>query len=89
MSNKIVKNLLKYTVILDPAEEGGFVVIVPKMPGLITEGDSFEEAIEMAKDAMKGYLQVLNDNGEDIPDPDESSISTTVGIDINNLGITI
>ncbi len=57
----------RYTVIFEPAEEGGFVVTVPALPGVVTEGDSLEEAREMAKDAIRGYLESLRKHGEEIP----------------------
>lgn len=57
----------RYTVVFEPAEEGGFVVTVPALPGLVTEGDSLEEAREMAKDAIRGYLESLRKHGEEIP----------------------
>ena len=59
MAKKISKEILKYTAIFEPAQEGGYVVSVPTLPGCISEGDTFEEAVEMIKDAMKGYLAVL------------------------------
>ena len=57
----------RYTVVFEPAEEGGFIVTVPALPGLVTEGDSLEEAREMAKDAIRGYLESLRKHGEEIP----------------------
>ena len=48
-----------YTVIIEPAEEGGYVVHVPALPGLVTEGDTLEEAKEMARDAIKCHLLSL------------------------------
>jgi antitoxin HicB len=56
-----------YTVVFEPAEEGGLVVTVPALPGLVTEGDSLEEAREMVKDAIRGYLESLQKHGEEIP----------------------
>jgi predicted RNase H-like HicB family nuclease len=57
----------RYTVVFEPAEEGGYVVTVPAIPGLVTEGDSLEEAREMVKDAIRGYLESLRKHGEEIP----------------------
>jgi antitoxin HicB len=57
----------QYTVVFEPAEEGGYVVTVPALPGLTTEGDTLEEARAMAKDAIRGYLEALIKNGEEIP----------------------
>jgi antitoxin HicB len=43
----------------EPAEEGGFVVTCPALPGLVTEGDTLEEARAMAQDAILAYLEIL------------------------------
>ena len=80
MTRKISKEILKYTVIFEPAEEGGYVVSVPALPGCITEGDTFEEAVYMIKDAMKGYLAVLKKEGLEIPKEDEDIVVTKVSI---------
>ena len=57
----------QYTVVFEPAEEGGYIVTVPALPGLITEGDTLREARAMAKDAIRGYLESLRKHGEEIP----------------------
>lgn len=57
----------EYTIILIPAEEGGYIVDVPALPGCMTQGETREEALEMAKDAIKGYLECLIEDGEPIP----------------------
>ena len=54
--------VLRYNAIFEPCEEGGFTVTVPKLPGLTTEGDSYEEALANAKDAISGYLAVLSES---------------------------
>jgi predicted RNase H-like HicB family nuclease len=56
-----------FTLLFEPAEEGGYVVTAPALPGLVTEGDSLEEAREMAKDAIQGYLESLRKDGLPIP----------------------
>lgn len=57
----------RYTAVYEPAEEGGYVVTVPALPGLVTEGDTLEEARAMAEDAIRGYLESLRKHGEAIP----------------------
>ncbi|MDA2930140.1 type II toxin-antitoxin system HicB family antitoxin [Acidobacteria bacterium AH-259-O06] len=57
----------RFTVLFEPAEEGGYVVTCPALPGLVTEGDSLEEAREMARDAIRGYLESLRKDGLPIP----------------------
>ena len=57
----------RYTVLFEPAEEGGFVATCPALPGLVTEGDALEEAREMVNDAIRGYLESLAMDG--LPTP--------------------
>jgi predicted RNase H-like HicB family nuclease len=57
-----------YTVIYEPLSEGGFQVIVPALPGLITYGTSLDEARELAKDAIAVHLKGLLKDGEDLPE---------------------
>jgi antitoxin HicB len=57
----------QYTAVFEPAEEGGYVVTVPALPGLVTERDTLEEARAMVKDAIRGYLESLLKHGEEIP----------------------
>lgn len=80
MSEKLSKKILKYTVIFEPAEEGGYVVSVPALPGCVTEGDTFEEAVEMIKDAMKGYLYVLKKEGLEIPKEKDDVVVTKISV---------
>ncbi|MBI4137925.1 MAG: type II toxin-antitoxin system HicB family antitoxin [Candidatus Sungbacteria bacterium] len=56
-----------FTVVFEPAEEGGYVVSCPALPGLVTEGDTLKQAREMAKDAIRAYLESLRKDGLPIP----------------------
>ncbi|MFZ1102731.1 MAG: type II toxin-antitoxin system HicB family antitoxin [Hyphomicrobiaceae bacterium] len=55
-------------MILEPAEEGGFVVRVPALPEIVTEGDTEEVALVMAQDAIELVLESRHERGESIPD---------------------
>ena len=48
--------------------EGGYTVTVPSLPSCVSYGKTFEEAIEMIKDAMQGYLKVAKAEGLLIPE---------------------
>ena len=50
---------MKFTIVLDPAEEGGFNVTVPALDGCYTQGDTEEEALTNAKEAIQTYLEGL------------------------------
>jgi antitoxin HicB len=59
---------IRYTVLFEPAEEGGYIVTCPALPGLVTEGDTLDEAREMARDAIRGYLESLQEDGLPLPE---------------------
>jgi antitoxin HicB len=52
---------------LQPEPEGGYTITVPSLPGCISFGETFEEAIEKIKDAMEGWLKVAREEGIPIP----------------------
>ena len=59
---------LTYRVILQKEPEGGFTVNVPSLPGCISYGENLDHAMEMAKEAIEGYIATLKDLGEPVPD---------------------
>ena len=56
-----------YRVIYEPLNEGGFQVIVPALPGIVTYGRTLDEAREMAQDAISCHIQGLLKDNEEIP----------------------
>lgn len=50
---------MKFNVVVEPAEEGGFIVSVPTLDGCYTQGETIEEALENAKEAVACYLEGL------------------------------
>ncbi|MFA5889549.1 MAG: type II toxin-antitoxin system HicB family antitoxin [Actinomycetota bacterium] len=54
-------------VVLIPQSEGGFTVFVPELPDVVTEGETREEALSMAKEAIEGYLESMRDHGWPVP----------------------
>jgi len=52
---------MQVKVILEPAEEGGYTVYVPSLPGCISEGETEEEAIANIKEAIELYLEPIED----------------------------
>jgi predicted RNase H-like HicB family nuclease len=65
--------LAKYVfpALFDPGQGGspGYTVTFPDLPGCITEGADFTEAMIMAKDALVGYLYAMEEDKDDIPTP--------------------
>jgi antitoxin HicB len=56
-----------YTVVLEPQEGGGFTVLVPALPEVVTEGDNEEEALANAEEAIRAIIEYRRDNGLQIP----------------------
>ena len=56
-----------FSVILEPQEGGGFTVLVPALPEVVTEGDDEKEALANAQEAIRAVLEYRRDNGIAIP----------------------
>ena len=70
----------RYTIILHPDEEGGYAVTVPALPGVTTQGETIEEAIAMAKDAIALWIADAEEHGERIPE--ETNHPQAIVIDV-------
>jgi len=68
---KVDQNSRSYAVVLEPDLEGvGLTAIVPALAGVVTEGDSIEDAMENAADAIRLCLEDLRECGQPIPSSD-------------------
>ena len=56
-----------YTIILEPMDGGGYLVRVPALPEVVTGGDTEDEALAMAKEAIELVLESRAERGEEIP----------------------
>lgn len=73
---------LIYPACFYPCEEGGYTVIFPDLPGCVTEGDTLDEAIDMAVDAASGWVLDSVENGE--PAPKASNMKNVVPDEYEN-----
>jgi predicted RNase H-like HicB family nuclease len=55
---------MRYTVLLEPEDDGGFVVSVPALPGCISQGDTREEALANIREAISVYTEDCREAGE-------------------------
>jgi predicted RNase H-like HicB family nuclease len=58
---------MRFTILIERNEEGSYTVTVPSLPGCITQGDTWEEAISNAREAIVGYIEALKALGKSIP----------------------
>lgn len=73
---------LTYTVHVEPAEEGGYNVFVPALPGCHTQARTYAEAIGNAREAIQVYLESLAKDGLPIPQEPELRQPATVGVQV-------
>ena len=66
---------------MEKNEEGGYTVTVPSLPGCISEGSTWDEALTEIKEAISGYIEVAKKLGRPIP------IEVTVPMNIVNAEI--
>jgi antitoxin HicB len=58
---------LSYTVVLRPESTGGFSVLIPTLPGAATQGDTFEQAIDHARDGIDSFIAIYAEDGLELP----------------------
>jgi antitoxin HicB len=72
-------HVYRVPLVLTPQPEGGYTVTSPTLPGLVTEGDSLEQALENVEDALRATLELYEDTGRPLPsglvqDPEAGAI---------------
>ena len=66
---------MKLQVVLEPSDEGGYTVIVPSLPGCISEGETKEEALKNIQEAIELYLEPIEDDQSFAPDTEKLEIA--------------
>lgn len=69
-----------FTVVITPNDPDGYLVTCPALPGLVTEGDTFDEARKMAADAITCHLESMLEDG--VPIPIDATIITPVSVKV-------
>ncbi len=73
----------RYTILLYPdEEEGGYTVLVPALPGVVTQGETLEEAMAMAKEAIGLHIEGLIADGEPVPQEDAPPETAVITVDV-------
>lgn len=70
----------EFTIIVHPDKSGGYWTEVPALPGCGSQGESIEEAVEMTKDAIQGYLASVKKHGEPVPNDSHVVYKVTVPV---------
>ena len=67
-----------FPVVLEPEEDGGYVVTCPIIPGCYSQGDSLQEALDNIREAIELCLEDYRERGEAAPNPDAVTIGNVV-----------
>ncbi len=71
----------EYTIVLTPEpEEGGYSVTVPTLPGCFTQGDTFEEAVTNAREAIRCHVNGLAKDGLPVPEEEAHPAITIISV---------
>ncbi|HET7891474.1 MAG TPA: type II toxin-antitoxin system HicB family antitoxin [Candidatus Sulfotelmatobacter sp.] len=70
------KTRYRYNIMLRPEPEGGYTALVPALPGCVTYGRTLQEAQEMARDAISGYIASLRKHNDPVPSDKDTLLAT-------------
>jgi antitoxin HicB len=57
----------EFDVVIVSEPEGGYSVLVPELPSVATQGETIDEALANAREAIEGYLEVMHEDGLLVP----------------------
>lgn len=80
MAKKKVAKVFQYTVVFEPEERGGYSVVIPALPGCISQGETFEEALANIKEAAELYLEDLKEG--EIPREEKPIVVSPIQVTI-------
>ena len=61
---------MKYLIAIEPGDgERAFGVVVPDLPGCFSAGDTLDEAVDNAREAIELWLETVIDDGGAVPEP--------------------
>jgi predicted RNase H-like HicB family nuclease len=61
------ENTMRYTVVLEREEDGGYVASVPALPGCASQGDDRAQALANIREAIELYVADCRDAGDPVP----------------------
>jgi len=61
---------MRYPIVIEPGTDAtAWAVVLPDLPGCFSAGDTLEEALIQAEDAITGWIETALDDGQAIPPP--------------------
>lgn len=69
-----------FTIVIEPCEEGGYYAECPSLPGCHVQGETYEEAMEEMREAIKAIVEDYRQSGESIPEDQVTVTSLKVAV---------
>ena len=66
---------MRFKVVLEPQEEGGYTVYVPSLPGCVSQGETIQEAMDNIKEAIELYLESFKERKLSLPRIEEREVA--------------
>jgi predicted RNase H-like HicB family nuclease len=66
---------MRFKVVLEPQEEGGYTVYVPSLPGCVSQGETIQEAMTNIKEAIELYLESFKERKLSLPRIEEREVA--------------
>jgi predicted RNase H-like HicB family nuclease len=74
------KREYRFTIIIEPCEEGGYFAVCPAFPGCHVEGETYEETLNEMRAAIDAFIEDYKEEGEPIPDDDFTITTLKVAV---------
>jgi len=82
MKGQIRHKVYQYTAVFEPDKRGGFTVTIPSLPGCISEGDTFEEALKNIQEAAGLYIEVIGKKRGGLPEEEKGIMIAPIQIKV-------
>ena len=74
------KKEYRFTVVVEPCEEGGYFAMCPAFPGCHVEGETYEETLNEMRAAIDAFIEEYKEEGEKIPEDDVTVTTLRVAV---------
>ena len=74
------KKEYRFTIIIEPCEEGGYFAMCPAFPGCHVEGENYEETIDEMRKAINAFITDYSEDNEPLPEDDVTVTSLKVAV---------
>jgi predicted RNase H-like HicB family nuclease len=74
------KKEYRFTIIIEPCEEGGYFAMCPAFPGCHVEGETYEETLNEMRAAIDAFIEDYKEEKEPIPEDDVTITTLKVAV---------